>query len=271
MLRDYVRLHKSFIATDNDSDECAWHRLDTLRFVSHPSFVEPWDPPRSENDSTAPILMTTTIDGIHFYTPSSRLLAVECRKPGKETTDNWSDLSGQSTQAHTIQRADAEREKFDRITVLTSDGGKLNDMKVTNEIYPQQAGVVKTPLYGAIKGQYTFTVVPPRINHIRVYCGYALDGIEFDGVLWGKRGGSAHDFKLNNGETIYGFNLRHGGWVDAIQIVTNMRVSQWFGRGDGGGPGETKAPGNYRLAGVYGYVDNWVQSIGFEYVPSNWT
>ncbi|CAF1472032.1 unnamed protein product, partial [Adineta ricciae] len=70
------------------------------------------------------------------------------------------------------------------------------------------------------------------------HSGLALDGLEFftkeHSVLFGKRGGSSHDFPMENGEFIQGFGVRSGVWIDAVQIVTNKKRSEWFGDIAGG-------------------------------------
>lgn len=86
MLRDYVRLNRSFVTREPFStrtktqglhpclpqDECSWHRLDALRFRFHPCFRLPNDAPMSLDDSVqvwpvenGKILLTATT-GVAF-------------------------------------------------------------------------------------------------------------------------------------------------------------------------------------------------------------
>ncbi|BEI82234.1 hypothetical protein CcaverHIS002_0301020 [Cutaneotrichosporon cavernicola] len=262
MLRDYTRLADSFIALQaDDKNECKWHRLDTLRFISHPSFAFPTDKPLPQ--TKGPILVTAATDGLQIYTPSSELLAIEYRQPGKETADQFIDLFGKGRNTYSIPRN--ELNHFDRITVLASDGGKLDDFGLKN-IWPSRHGVLRSPPFGSESGSPQAIGVPPNLRHIRVYCGAALDGIELDGALFGKRGGSPKDWPLHPGETVMGINVRHGAWMDGIQFVTTQRTSPWFGS-QGGGPGEARVPAGYRLSGVYGHVGQWCQGMGFEFEP----
>ena len=79
---------------------------------------------------------------------------------------------------------------------------------------------------------------------VKVYHGDCLDGIEFfyeDGKseLFGKRGGrpggSVFPLNFRMGETILGFYVRAGLWLDAIQIWTSTgRKSEIFGNATGG-------------------------------------
>lgn len=263
MLRDYTRLHESFIAVQpDDSNECRWHRLDVLRFLAHPSFALADDKPLPQTKGA--ILVTAATDGMQIYTPASAILAIEYRKPGKETADPFVDLAGQNRNQFGIGRDSLNG--FDRITVLTSDGGKLNDFGLKN-IWPNRPGVLRSPPFGRDNGQAQAIGVPPNLSHIRVYAGAALDGIEINGALFGKKGGSPKDWPLQPGETVMGINVRHGAWMDAIQFVTTHRTSPWFGPANGGGPGEARVPAGYRLSGVYGHVGNWCNGMGFEFEP----
>lgn len=82
------------------------------------------------------------------------------------------------------------------------------------------------------------------LTSIKIYSGFALDGMEFcyeDGQtqLFGKRGGKpgGDEFPLDTrrGETILGFYVRAGLWVDGIEVLTTLcRLSGYFGNLEGG-------------------------------------
>jgi len=89
------------------------------------------------------------------------------------------------------------------------------------------------------------TVRAKVIRSIKVYHGLAVDGIEFcheDGStqLFGSKGGKAggDEFVLDTrvGETIAGFYVRAGAWIDGIQIITTLtgRKSPLYGNASGG-------------------------------------
>ncbi|CAK9783640.1 hypothetical protein CC85DRAFT_328171 [Cutaneotrichosporon oleaginosum] len=260
MLRDYVRLAESFIALQpDDRNECMWHRLDALRFLAHPSFALPSD--KSLPATKGAILVTAAADGVQVSTPDSAVLAIEYRRPGKETADPFVDLSGQGVASFGIPRASLDG--FDRVTVLASDGGKLEFPLA--DIWPAR-GALRSPPFGARTGTRHAVGVPPALRHIRVYCGAALDGLELDGALFGTRGGSPHDWALRPGEYVTRIHVQHGAWIDGIQFVTDQRASPWFGA-RGGGPGEARVPHGYRWSGVFGHVGAWCHGIGFEFEP----
>jgi len=82
------------------------------------------------------------------------------------------------------------------------------------------------------------------LTSVRVYHGFAVDGIEFmyddaTSQLLGKRsgtpGGSEFSLDVRRGEMILGFYLRAGLWIDGIQILTSLgRRSEIFGNPNGG-------------------------------------
>jgi len=112
------------------------------------------------------------------------------------------------------------------------------------------------------------------LTSVKVYSGYALDGVEFcyeDGhsQLFGKRGGKAggDEFFLDTrrGETILGFYLRAGLWIDGIEILTSTgRRSGVFGNATGGSGHTLMAPRGYSLAGISGSCGSWID--GFQII-----
>lgn len=87
-------------------------------------------------------------------------------------------------------------------------------------------------------------------------------------VLYGNQTGGYTDFPLQPGETIDHYNLRCGGWVDAIQIVTSSgRTSAMLGKAEGGGSAVMSPPSGYEIIGFHGTKSKWVDSIGVVYVP----
>jgi hypothetical protein len=82
------------------------------------------------------------------------------------------------------------------------------------------------------------------LTSIKVYHGYALDGLEFcyedaTSQLFGKRGGKpgGDEFVLDTrrGEILLGFYVRAGQWIDGIEILTSLgRKSGIYGNALGG-------------------------------------
>jgi hypothetical protein len=60
--------------------------------------------------------------------------------------------------------------------------------------------------------------------------------------------------------------VRSGAWIDALQIITNKRPSEWFGNVNGGSQHELTIPNDsHRICGVYGEVEQWIMQIGLQY------
>merc|ERR1711881_829393 len=116
------------------------------------------------------------------------------------------------------------------------------------------------------------TVKAKVIRSVKVYHGLALDGIEFcheDGSsqLFGARGGKpgGDEFVLDTriGETIAGFYIRAGAWIDGLQIITTMtgRKSPIYGDATGGSGHTLIPPTGYRVMGISGSFGQWVDSF----------
>jgi serine protease inhibitor len=132
------------------------------------------------------------------------------------------------------------------------------------------------PTYGHPGGHYDAIYVPATINHIRVHSGYAFDGLEIDGELFGRRGGTPKDFPLQPGEVVVGFDVQHGSWIIALRIVTNQRSSPWYGADASTRPGgvvtQVRVPPGHRWSRIDGQgwegVESghwWCSSLGFQF------
>ncbi|KAK0271262.1 hypothetical protein LTR35_013578 [Friedmanniomyces endolithicus] len=100
MLRDYVRLNRTFTCREPYStrtklqglrlcepkDECAWHRLDTLRFRVHPCFQLPTDQPMNPD----PSLQVWTVDnGTVLITAATGVAWIELFPEGDDECHHW--------------------------------------------------------------------------------------------------------------------------------------------------------------------------------------
>jgi hypothetical protein len=177
---------------------------------------------------------------------------------------------------HLKQQLPANKKKFSKIRVqicsatnmqyTIDDLYKLTDKSSLVKIPNGQKGYRSGKLgFGAMKGSKpqelvleasylrvkekdilgNETVKAKVIRSVKVYHGLALDGIEFcheDGSsqLFGTKGGKpgGDEFVLDTrvGETVAGFYLRAGAWIDGIQIITTLtgRKSPIYGNATGG-------------------------------------
>lgn len=283
MLRDYVSLNRTFTCRESFStrtkqkgqlclpkDECAWHRLDTLRFRFHPCFQLPVDQPLIPDKS---VQVWSVENGTALVTAATGVAWMEIYPEGDDVCHHWIEYlnDGQSPPATPRQVALTEqvikdqlpsdkRKRKIRIKVFSCGGGD-HEVDDISKLF-SNAGKVKLPdgRPGFKSSQLGFSQMdgskPQEVIlgnclkksklllSVRVFAGDCLDGIEFvyeDGSteLFGKRGGKpgGSEFALDTrrGEMLFGFYVRAGWWIDGIQIMTTTgRRSEVYGKADGG-------------------------------------
>lgn len=310
MLRDYTRFNRSFMAREAYStrtkskgglvlqgDECTWHRLDCLRFRSHPCFKLPNDPPLSVDDSVQawPVeggnVMVTAPAGVSF---------VEIYGEGDDVCRKWIEIApenGRLRRHITLKDSelrdrlpeDKRRGKM-RISIKSAGGGsvdiedfkqlcsKESALRLGNAITgktayrSQRLGLSK--MEGSTPQEFLFTSAAKQdrvLSRIMFYHGSALDGMEFiyddeSSQLFGKRGGKVggdcFEMDIRRGEYISGFYVRSGFWIDGIQVLTSLgRRSPVYGNAHGGSAHTLIPPRGYTICGVSGSCGPWVDGF----------
>ena len=236
MLRDYVRLGRSFITKEPFStrtktqglkvclpnDECGWHRLDALRFRFHPCFRLPSDASPSSDDS---VQVWPVENGKILFTASSGIAFIELYAEGENLCHNFIEyLNTESssnglpkqvslTESELRQRvfgSEKEKKKKIRLVVVSGalgsytveDVGQLKSKNSLVKLPKSQSGYRSGKLgHSNLEGSEPEEVLlecafiqSKLLTSIKVYHGYALDGIEFcyedaTSQLFGKRGG----------------------------------------------------------------------------------
>ncbi|KAL2014248.1 hypothetical protein VTN00DRAFT_1773 [Thermoascus crustaceus] len=310
MLRDYVRFNRTFTTREPfstrtkcpglrpclPSDECGWHRLDTLRFRFHPCFRLPSDPPTSSDDS----VQVWPVDGKILITAASGVAFMEIYVDGDDLCRSFIEYvngdSGNSgipkqvtvTESELRQRLPSDK-KIKRIRLEIFSGGlgshtvhDLSQLKPKHSLVKLpngQAGYKGSRLgFSQMEGTQSEQVIlecainqKKLLTSIKVYHGYALDGLEFfyedsTSQLFGKRGGKpgGDEFVLDTrrGEILLGFYVRAGLWIDGIEILTSLgRKSGVFGNAKGGSGHTLIPPRGYSIAGVSGSCGPWVDGF----------
>lgn len=261
MLRDYVRLNRTFLVREpyatrtqsqglkicRQEDECAWHRLDVLRFRHHPCFKLPSDEPLSQDDSIQyfPIdngrLIVSAPTGVSF---------VEIWTEGDDLCRHWIDFTSSDPRNNNIPRqvtlteselrgrlpedkrkakitlqvfcGSSRSEKIEDLEDILSkknvitlpavrqapkrDEGltmnAVNNVLGLSKSFDSRLGFKSKKLgFSQLEGSKPEDLIlestflqTKLLTSVKVYHGYALDGIEFcyeDGhsQLFGKRGG----------------------------------------------------------------------------------
>lgn len=296
------------------NDECTWHRLDCLRFRFHPTFRLPTDPVMGDES----IQVWTVDNGTVLATATTGIAFIEIYAEGDDVCRAWLEFvsEGGPTQVMPKQLplieselraklpADKQKKRM-RIDIHSAGQGKreINDFSsLTGKSAAVKLPNGKTGFRGAKLG---FSQQKPSENlevilnsamrqnslllSVRVYHGASLDGVEFfyedrTTQLFGKRGGKpgGSEFALDTrrGETILGFYVRAGLWIDGLQILTSSgRRSEVYGNATGGsgyvqiknvditstniGSRHTLIPPRgYSIAGLYGTSGQWIDGFG---------
>ena len=283
MLRDYVRLNRTFTCREPYStrtkqqgqrlclpkDECAWHRLDSLRFRFHPCFQLPTDQALTADPS---VQIWTVDNGTVLVAALTGVAWIEIFPEGDDVCHHWIEYIDQNnpgaaprqvtlTEQDLRQRLPEEKRKKKLRLEAFSCGGakievddfaKLASKEGKVKLPDGRAGFRSSKLgFSQMQGSQPSEVIlascwkkKELLLAVRVYHGSSVDGLEFiyeDGnhELFGKRGGKqgGSDFALDHrrGEVIIGFYLRAGLWIDGIQILTSTgRRSEVFGNANGG-------------------------------------
>lgn len=233
MLRDYVRLNRTFSIRESFStrtksqglkvclpaDECAWHRLDALRFRFHPSFRLPSDAPCSYDDS---VQVWPVDNGKILITAASGVAFLEIYAEGDDTCHSFIEfVNGETgncpiskqvtiTEGELRQRVPEEKKKKAiRLEIFSGglgrhtvhDLGALKSKHSLVKLPNGQPGYKGSKLgFSQMDGTQPQEIIlecakqTKLLTSVKIYHGYALDGIEFcyedrTSQLFGKRGG----------------------------------------------------------------------------------
>lgn len=218
MLRDYVRLNRSFTTREPYStrtkekggvvismkDECTWHRTDCLRFKSHPCFQMPGDVQRSSDDS---VHVWPVDNGSVIITAASGVSFLEIRIDGDELCHYWMEYGDGNGSGPTLAHvALTEQELRSRLpedkkeaklslSIKSHGGGscevadfgvlisKASKLKLTNgDMAFRGSKLGLSRMEGSTPDEVVFSSVIQQtklMTHVRIYHGLALDGIEF--------------------------------------------------------------------------------------------
>jgi hypothetical protein len=318
MLRDYVRLNRTFTCREpfstrtgskgqrliSQQDECAWHRLDTLRFRFHPCFRIPTDAP-IVGDGSVQVWTVDNGQGGVIATSGSGIAWIEIYPHGEELCHYWKEYPRES-----IEGNNGSGYLFPRQVCLVDS--ELRDLlpkekqksRLKLQIFSVGGGQYTIEDFNSLSSKYSRVRIPdgrwgyrgsklgfskmdgsqPQdlilesayiqtklLVAIRVYHGFAVDGLEFiyeDSTrqLFGKRGGKpgGSEFVLDTrrGEHFMGFGLRAGLWIDGIQILTSLgRKSEWFGNPHGGSGHTLIPPRGYTIGGISGSCAQWLDGF----------
>ncbi|RYP49025.1 hypothetical protein DL768_005216 [Monosporascus sp. mg162] len=282
MLRDYVTLNRSFVAREAystrtkskgglviEADECTWHRLDCLRFRSHPCFRLPNDPTLNPDES---VQAWPVENGQVIVTAATGVSFIELYAEGDDVCHSWLEYGSEngSIQRNLCLKEQELREHLPpnkrrsklRVCIKSHGGGNLDIDDFTSlcskassfklgsgqlAFRSKKLGMSKMENSQPQEFVFTSSLHQNRVlSRIVFYHGFAFDGIEFfyddgESQLFGKRGGKpggdSFEMDIRRGEYITGFFVRSGFWIDAVQVLTSLgRRSPIYGNAHGGSP-----------------------------------
>jgi hypothetical protein len=217
MLRDYVKLNRSFTTREPYStrtkskgelvlpkDECGWHRLDCLRFRGHPCFAIPTDPPRHTDDS---VQVWPVDNGNVIVTAASGVAFLEIFTPGDDVCHYWQEFGDGNGNGPILRQVilteqelrnrlpeDKRKSKL-KLSIKSIAGGshevedfgllasKISRFKLPNgQLAFRSSKLGLSQMEGSRSEEIIFDSVLQQtklLTQVRVYHGFALDGMEF--------------------------------------------------------------------------------------------
>lgn len=232
-----TRTNSSGVRLCLQNDECNWHRLDCLRFRFHPCFRMPNDPALPADDSVA---VWTVDSGNIMATAASGIAWIELFTEGDELCHSSIEYldpngSGNGTTPRQIMLTegdlrgrlpDDKRTKKLKVVIHSvgqgehtiDDFGQIKSKASTVKLPNGQMGFRGGKLgVSQLEGSRPEEVIlesallqTKLLVQIKVYHGFALDGIEFiyedfTSQMFGKKGGKpgGSEFNFGNSSTIF--------------------------------------------------------------------
>jgi hypothetical protein len=268
-----------------------WHRADIMRLRFHPGFRIPLDGPIGTTNKQGPSFVLLCSNRFEIMAPAGlsmiELFVNEQYKTHIEYLDEqptavsfsleeigqrcgWRANQKLSIEATCVNQTQKRIENMTEF--FTSGQVRLPGMN---------GNVIKSDGYGlgGLGGASKYSSVfyrngrPKQLRQINVHHGSFLDGFV---LIWqdgthdtiGKTGGGLSRFSIQNGESIRGFHIHSGAWVDGLQfILSSGRLSDWYG-GKGGSLSTVVAPQGHHLVGFYGTAGQWMDQLGVYYQQS---
>lgn len=234
MLRDYVILNRTFTSREPFStrtkskggpviaeDECGWHRLDVLRFRSHPCFKLNTD---LSMNSDKEVQVWPIGGGSVVVTATTGISFIEIFADGNDVCKVWNEYPDGLNGAPVVQRQinlveeelrarlpEDQKKSAIRLVIHSFGGGyreindfrqfasKVSSMKLANGKIGFRGGKLGNSQLDGSQPQEiiieSLVLKNKMLTHLKIYHGSFVDGIEFfyedtSSQLFGKRGGT---------------------------------------------------------------------------------
>ncbi|KAI0023487.1 zinc metallo proteinase [Xylariomycetidae sp. FL0641] len=216
MLRDYVRLHRSFLsheafstrtkekgkAITSPDDECSWHPLDCFRFRTHPCFRLPGEAPAKPD--AAGVQVWPVENSQVIVCAATGVAWIELYPEGDTECHTWISYFNEPTLLRNLTLTESQlRERLPeakrraklRISIKSHGGGSL-DIDDFQQLC-SKVSICKLPsgntayrgkqlgfsqMEGSEPQEFAFTSATRQdrvMSRVIVYHGFGLDGLEF--------------------------------------------------------------------------------------------
>ncbi|CAI7673925.1 unnamed protein product [Penicillium discolor] len=267
MLRDYVRLNRTFLTREPFStrtktqglkvclpnDECSWHRLDALRFRFHPSFRLPSDPSPTSDDS---VQVWPVENGKILFTASSGIAFMELYAEGDTFCHNFIEYLNSESSPNGLPRQVAVTEIELRQRVYGTEKEKKKNIRLV--VCSGALGSYTVENIGDLKSKNSLVKLPKSQSGFKSgrLGQSAMEGSEPEQVLL--------ECAFIKTKLLTSIKVYHGNAVDGLEFCYEDATSQLFGK-RGGKPGGDEFVLDTRrgeiLLGFYVRAGLWIDGI----------
>ncbi|KKK13014.1 zinc metalloprotein [Aspergillus rambellii] len=266
MLRDYVRLNRSFMTREPFStrtkiqglnpclpqDECGWHRLDALRFRFHPCFRLPGDPPISSDDS---VQVWPVENGKILLTATTGIAFIELYAEGDQVSRNFIEYVNSESTSNGLPRQVVLTESELRQRVFGSEKEKKKQIRLS--ALSGALGVYAVGSISSLKTKNSQVKLPKGVGYRGCKLGQSqLPGSQPNQLLL--------DCAFESTKLLTSVKVYHGAAVNGLEFFYEDATSQLFGN-RGGKPGGDDFVLDTRrgeiLLGFYIRAGEWIDAI----------
>ncbi|KAL4906017.1 hypothetical protein BDW74DRAFT_151038 [Aspergillus multicolor] len=235
MLRDYVRLNRSFVTREPFStrtktqglhpclpqDECSWHRLDTLRFRFHPCFRLPNDAPMSSDDS---VQAWPVENGKILLTATTGIAFIELYAEGDQVCRHFLEYINTESTSNGLPKQVTVTESELRQRVFGTDKEKKKQIKIS--IYSGTLGSFTVDSISSLKSKNSQVKLPKGVGYRGCKLGLSqLAESQPEQLLL--------DCAFQYKKLLTSVRIYHNDKVHGLEFLYEDATSQLFGNRDG--------------------------------------
>ena len=240
MLRDYVRLNRTFMTRESFStrtktqglklclpqDECSWHRLDVLRYRFHPSFRLPGDPPMTSDDS---VQVWPVEGGKILFTATSGIAFIELYAEGDDVCRSFLEYINTESSINGLPKQITVTENELRQRLSCSDRDKKKK-KLKLTVASGALGSYTVDDIGSLNSKLSLVKLPKSQSGFKSgKLGFSqMDGSEPEQLLL--------DCAFISTKLLTSVKIYHGFALDGLEFFYEDATTQLFGK-RGGKPG----------------------------------